>query len=363
MHKYIFLAVVIFLNISSLKSQDSYKYIDLGKGTVLFDSLDFYISKVIDERPSKESIGFLQKGVFNKDWPVKFNNKIEDEIFDYLSNLLPPKDGKTPLTLVLHKLWISEKTNYSAEFGFAEVIIELFNSDDLSKSLGMFSSLVETRGVDVTKNHPVRIRMAIFDCIEDYKSIKHLKSVSNSLTFDEGIPDSLKIGFYKDHVSMIYNKSIAYDYQVNISNKRVNKKLLRYILKGYVKSKKKYKDYIYFDGNAILINGVYIGGGPSYYIRNATTGRYIAFIDKYSKEAVGGFGAIGALGSMAASSKIRINVLDMNTGFIKEVNDDYMRDLFSENIELYESYLETSQEIEDVTNAIQQLNDKISLIK
>ena len=355
MFKYLVICVFVILSVVTLVAQDSYKYIELGKGTILFDSLDYYVSTVVDKRPSKESIGVIQKGVLNKKWPAKFKNGIENEVLGYLTNLMPPRDHKEALTVVIHNIWISERIKISAEYGVAEVTIEIFRSDDMINSLGKYSSLVESRGLDVTKAHPRRVRMAIFDCIEYFKDRPIFGASHQSLNFDNGIPDSLKIGFYKDFNQLINNQPIVKDDRVSMSRKTINSVVKRYTINRVDKPNKKHKDYMYFDGKAILINGGYVGGNRQYYLRNCTTGRYLLFIDRYS-DSDNSFGVIGYV----ASSKIRNKLLDMSTGFIKEINDEQMLNILISESDIYNKYMYSDKKAEDIKIAIQALNDKIS---
>ena len=67
-------------------SQGSVNYISLLPEHFKIENRNFYISKVIDERKNKFSLGISQVGPFNKKAVTKFKNGLENSFFNFMTS-------------------------------------------------------------------------------------------------------------------------------------------------------------------------------------------------------------------------------------------------------------------------------------
>ena len=320
---------------------------------------NFYFDKVEDARTNKEYVGQAQKGMVNKKVPVISKLPLEDEIKLYLNTLVPPNSNKRALTMIIHQLWVSEKTTMTSEKGMMEISIEIIESDRSQEgTYGLFNHYIEQGGMDVTGKHERRIREGLQHCINQFISSPRLLMTEvnkvKELDFKNGIPAELKVGFYANYASLKSNTPIDEEIpEVKVA--KVNDHVSRYTLKSQ-SDKKRFKHFAYYSGDKLLLNTFSLGLSATHFLENKTVGQNIVFVDKYSRPGAGiAFGALGA----AASTKTRASILNMNTGLVKEVDDQYMNELLADHPELLKEYHFSEKNVEDQINMVQKLNDRI----
>lgn len=315
---------------------------------------DFYIEEVEDRRDDKEYIGVVQKGLSNKKRPAKLGDSFRIEIITFLRHTISKKSERRPLKMLVHKLWISEKTLAASERGFVDLVIEFQEkTDSVYTSLGIYETSQKVRGMDVTLKHGENIRSAFLVCLDDFINGKPSATINlnaERLDFTLGIPDTLAIGFYTSFNALVYNE--VREETPKVKTRQVNDLVLRYNLRNT--NGKKMSDYAYYTGEILLLNAYQIGVGARYYLAPSTRGRYLVFVDKYARPAAGAaFGLLGA----AASTKTRASVLDTSTGMFSECKEKVMINLLKEHQDLLDAYSKTLKNPADQIAVIQQLND------
>ncbi len=89
--------------------------------------VNFFVSKVIDNRIYKDNLGIAQKGVFNKKVLSIFEYPFEEELTDYFSAIFPKSSSKTPVVVRINQLLISEHTGAFKETGKATVNLDVLS--------------------------------------------------------------------------------------------------------------------------------------------------------------------------------------------------------------------------------------------
>lgn len=318
---------------------------------------DFYIEKIIDARANKENIGVAQRGMFNKQVPAHFSEDFVVHLKNYFDALLPKEDGKTPLTLKVNQLYISERTSAMSELGNCEMQLEFLKSENAQLfSLGAFSSSVENGGLDVTAGHDKRIKQAFQECIEGFatskwksKELIAVEELDNA-TFDAKA--ELIKGLYLNFSDLKSNKpknDISYFTQLVAKDKKTE----HYMVYHNGKKKRVKNLFGYSDGENIYLNASRYTQNE-YFVKSMLIGRYIYFEDHYSSPAAAaGFGLVGTLASMRHTGII----LDTKTGVTSVLNNKNMENLLKDYPALEEEYAKTDKKVEDDRLMIQKIND------
>ncbi|MDJ1498003.1 hypothetical protein QNI19_33990 [Cytophagaceae bacterium DM2B3-1] len=160
----------LFFSVFSLYAQDSLlinlhrKKLDLGSST--FQNKTFYIARVVDARSDKETIGIVQRGVFNRNAPASFVGSLEPQLQDFFDRGLAAKQGYTPVIVKVNQLVIAEKRTPTMETAtaFAELDFIVSRNDSLFL-LFQISSSVKRDGMDVTGFHDENIAEALSKCM------------------------------------------------------------------------------------------------------------------------------------------------------------------------------------------------------
>lgn len=157
------LCILIFISYKTY-SQKVF-YINLDNVPIKIENRDFYISKVEDIRDNKEDIGFIKKGLANKEYRAKFQNGVESSFQKYFDHNLPANKDLAPIVLKIKKLDISENAAHGQEYAFASIAVEFWSSDTK-----IFESEANAKvsGYDVTDYHESNIRLALNDCLIEF---------------------------------------------------------------------------------------------------------------------------------------------------------------------------------------------------
>lgn len=164
-----FLFVLLFLFASPCFSIVSYT-IKLQMQPMFVHSNDFYIKKVLDGRSDRSNIGFIQAGVTNYQVPACLDGNLVEVLQTYFNLSFPVDNGKTPIIIVIDRLRISEREQFSGEYARAEIKMEFFKTVD-SKVGKVFATetFSDIRSSwDVTKYHEENIRNAIEKCLASF---------------------------------------------------------------------------------------------------------------------------------------------------------------------------------------------------
>mgnify|MGYP006298226009 CR=1 FL=1 len=173
--KFTLVFLLLFVLTGWVKGQD--ELVVLKNEPIEFEADGFYIKKVTDGRSDKESIGFIQKGVFKKKKiQANFKDGLEKALFNYLDKSLIQDKNAVPVIVKVTHLHISESKDLPVK-GKAEVKMEFYREKE--GSIGRLyeaEAFVEKPAVNVSKTHEERIRSVINTCLKsfnesDWKSI------------------------------------------------------------------------------------------------------------------------------------------------------------------------------------------------
>ena len=199
--KRILILLFILMPLFSL-SQGSVNYISLLPEHFKIENRNFYISKVIDERKNKFSLGISQVGPFNKKAVTKFKNGLENSFFNFISNSLDSEIVHQAVTIKVLDLDISERTTATTETGTVSLRINFYARGTKGEQVKIFelTKVKKERAFDVTKGHERRIREVLVEIIEEFSISAWEENLSNPIV-DEStenliIPINIVTGKY-----------------------------------------------------------------------------------------------------------------------------------------------------------------------
>jgi len=167
MMKVVFILIFLFGLYGIAPGQE--EFIVLQNEPVDFKVEGFFIKDVTDGRPDKESIGFVQKGIFKKTKVrASFKDGLEPAVYNYLEKSLGQDKTTVPVILRITRLNISESQSLPVK-GRAEVKMEFYR--EKNGSIGKFyeaEAFVEKPAVNVSKTHEERIREVIISCLKSF---------------------------------------------------------------------------------------------------------------------------------------------------------------------------------------------------
>lgn len=147
----------------------------------------FAITQVKDVRANKENIGEARIGFFHRETPIILEGGFYQTITEFYKTATPMVDGALKMTAHIKKIEISESLESSTEF--AHVYLEI---DYYLDSVLVYSNReeVDSHGLDVTKDHPSNLAIAL------KRSIVHLdRSGWNSKLIVDEITDTSFVVF------------------------------------------------------------------------------------------------------------------------------------------------------------------------
>ncbi|MEM7552482.1 MAG: DUF6563 family protein [Bacteroidota bacterium] len=166
----------IFLTILLLISQFSYAkdyVLSLSQVEVSLNEKSYQLKSVVDARTEKANIGWVQKGLSNRKVFANFAMPFDKEIKNFLSNNLNTSNDVPAIHALVERLYVSEKTGFSKEWGYADLIVRFILQKD-----GKFYNLIRAayqseirKGADITKRHPENIGNAFKACFEQLDSV------------------------------------------------------------------------------------------------------------------------------------------------------------------------------------------------
>ena len=353
--KNLFCLVLLVLGIGNLSAQEKMHLITLEPGTDL--NTGFYISEVQDARQIQGNIGVAQTGLANKQVPANFEEDFSIHLQKYLNSILPKKKDAQPLTLKVHKLYISERTSAMSELGSCELKVEFIkNEDGKSYSLGTFQSTTEGKGMDVTPKHDERIREAIAICLEQFEKSNWKNAATNEIVADVAsdknlLPSNLQKGLYFDFEDLLNNTP---NQELKYKTKSIaqSKKSEHFQVFQHEKNKRIKNLFGYSDGQSVYLNASRYTQ-EEYFVKSKFMGRYIYFEDQYSSKAA--TAALGLLGA-AVSTKHTGIVLDTKTGITTVLTNKNMESILKDYPELLEEYNRSKKTVEDDRRMIEKIN-------
>ncbi len=321
------------------------------------ESVDFYVSEVIDNRIYKDNIGIAQKGVFNKKVLSKFNNTFEDEILNYMNSVFPIDASKQPIVLRINQLLISENTGAFKETGKATISLDVLNKiNNDYYLLGSFSAYREKNSADVTGKHDDRIREILVDCMLQYQDDEKANSNNNprlvSLKSSQKpviLESQINKGFFNTFHEL-YNNNSFMDPSIKFKENNQSDKLF---LED--RNHKRALYYAYYDGEAVFLNASSYSG-EKYFVRTEVIDRFLLFNDAfvYQDEAIGMSMAFGVLGILASNKKSHV-LLDLYTGQFHLLKENKIKVLLRNYQNLYETYKDNRNDTSNMKRILETL--------
>jgi hypothetical protein len=216
-----------FFKISS--AQKTYQIL-LTHEIIQIADREFYFDSVIDNRINKSTIGVVQRGVFNANRQATLENGLTKSLIAYFGSSLPKETEQTPITIMINKLEISEKTNFSNEYGFVDISVEYFFKDI---HLYHDEQHIEYSGFDVTALHESNIREALKKSINAFNNSNWTAKLERT----DGSDVPTEVISYEPLVISDQNpkNSVKFDNTLDNSNKKQNRNItaIGYQLGGY----------------------------------------------------------------------------------------------------------------------------------
>lgn len=324
------------------------------------ESVNFYISEVIDNRVYKDNIGIAQKGIFNKKVLSVFNKPFEEEIFNYMNSVFSKEVSKKPIILRINQLLISENTGAFKETGKATISLDVLSkSDNDYYLLGNFSAYAEKNSADVTGKHDDRIRAILVDCILQYQDNKQKNNnrkprlISLDTSKEPAIlKNEISKGFFNTFHEF-YNNNSFLDTSIKFNERSSQSKL-------YLedRSHKRALYYAYYDGETVFLNAASYSG-EKHFVKTEFIDHFLLFNDAFvhQDDAVGMSMAFGVLGILATNKKSHV-LLDLYTGQFHVLKENRIKILLRNHRNLYENYKENRNDISVMKRILKVLFDK-----
>ena len=328
--------------------------ITLKPAKTIIPARQFYVAAVLDSRLNQETIGFVQKGLSNKRIEANFKGPFIPYLQRVFNQMVPVDQSMTPIIANIHNLYISETTTFSKEIGKAEIAIEFLSMDTL-KSYGVYHTIEQGKGIDVTKKHNQRIVAALEACLhqlaKNWTSSPQELPLSTNTSFDPNQP--LAKGVYNSfsdlrsstpttdtvfEITQISKKRALYNIQVKGSTER---------LKGV---------YGVSDGQNFYLNAAQYSY-QNHFVKAAFTGTYYYFEDKVSD--TGAAVMFGLIGALASNKKVGF-VLDTQTGMIYQLNRDFLARVLKNFPDLRKMYNESSKDLAARKAVLKKFNEVLA---
>ena len=308
---------VLFISLVSHSQKNDYHIINLlpiEEDTIA--TVNFYISKIIDNRTHKDNLGIAQKGVFNKKVLATFGNPFEQELLEFFNIIFPADASKEALVVRVNQLLISENTGAFKETGKATVNLDILKFEDNSYNLlGSFSAFAEKNSMDVTGKHDDRIREILKNCIIQFSEKGYNNSEKRVIMVDSEkqvpaiLSEPLKNGFYTSF-SELYSNTPFQDSLITFKESDLSANKL--FLSSRVHKRALY--YAYSDGKTIYLNAANYSG-DKHFVKTELIENYLLFNDTFINQdkATGMSMAFGVLGLLASNEQTNV-LLNLNTG-------------------------------------------------
>lgn len=175
-----FISVLIFITgLLSVSAQDY--YIDLSKKSFSIPDSAFAITRVVDGRANKQSLGLVKKELTNQRAYATFRNSLEKELQSFISHNMASQKGSHSVLLKVLKLQIKEYQNGGVQTATAELIAD-FICEENGTFLPVFrtSSVRNRNRLDATVAHEANIADAIADCLNQFTRINLTERISKA---------------------------------------------------------------------------------------------------------------------------------------------------------------------------------------
>lgn len=367
--KYLVLLLLMhsFIVLSQERDYHIINLLPIEKDTI--EEVDFYITKIIDNRVYKDNLGIAQKGVFNRKVLSKFDKPFSDELLEYFNIIFPPDTKKEPLIVRVNQLLISEKTGAFKETGKAIVNLDvLCLKDSVYYFLGSFSGYAEKNSADVTGKHDNRIRQVLKACLMEFSNTDYITKPKQPISLEVKkspviLTESLNKGFFTSFSELYANKTFQDSLIKFKDNKHRYNKLF---LDNRIHKKALY--YAYSDGENIYLNAANYSG-EKHFVKTELIDKYLLFNDTFINQdkATGMSLAFGVLGLLASNTQSNV-FLDLYNGQYYILDNFKIKLLLKNDYpDLYKEYKKNSNDVNLLKSILEQLykdgqRDKIEQI-
>ncbi|MFD0835973.1 hypothetical protein ACFQ0I_09375 [Mariniflexile aquimaris] len=318
-----------FVNFCQAQDYHIINLLPLEEDTV--ENVNFYVSKIIDNRIYKDNLGIAQKGVFNKKVLSTFYNPFEEELMDYFNAIFPANTSKTPLVLRINQLLISEHTGAFKETGKATVNLDVLTEKDaIYYFLGSFSAYAEKNSVDVTGKHDDRIREILKSCLIQFSELNPDTQMNRPILIENPsapviLSEPIKKGFYTSF-SELYNNQPFQDASIAFKDYSSNQEKLNLEEREH----KRALYYAYSDGDYIYLNASNYSG-EKHFVKSELIDKYLLFNDTFvNQDKVAGMSlAFGVLGLLMSNEQTNV-LLDLYTGQYHSIDGSKIRMLLND---------------------------------
>ena len=129
----------------------------------------YYVDKVINVSQEESTIGFVQRGMFNRKEAAVMQPSVAAEIESCLVRSFPRNDTLKPLIVRINQLYIYELTWSSKEIACIDMSVSFIATDTAGfVELFLAGDSFERGGLDVTGLHPKNIVNALSNCFDDF---------------------------------------------------------------------------------------------------------------------------------------------------------------------------------------------------
>jgi len=335
--------------------------------TETLNAPSFYITKVIDQRANKESIGVVQKGMGNRQVRANFPADFSAHLLSTFNKILIPNKDRQGLQVIIHQLYISERTSAWSELATCELKLEFAKEVDGSlSSLGVFQNTVSGKGAEVTKKHGRHIVEGLVKSILQLKGTDWKNKEATPITAVESNPSSdtpskvldlnliPKKGLYTSYNALLKNEpDLAIPYEVKLLKQTKKIEHFQVYHKG---TKKRIKGLFGFSDGINFCLSASQFAIAEHFVKPKMIGRYIYFEDTFvPKSAVAASAGFGLLG--AAASKRQYGVaLDSHTGITVVLTNGNMYKLLKPHPKLLQAYKKATKSMKATRYCMERVN-------
>lgn len=173
--------------------------VDLQNHPLTIPGRNFYVTQVIDARLEKDNIGTVQTGAMNSRKVAVFKQALPEELMSLFQKNFFPAAGMNPVIVKVLKFGVREKTKSFSESAFAEVLLQFIHEKSPGHYLNLYeaTSLIESKGADVTARHDNNLTAALVDCFTQFTGQNFEELVSSTeempaAQLEEGLPATIQ---------------------------------------------------------------------------------------------------------------------------------------------------------------------------
>ena len=188
--KWLFAFTIFVFSISQVEAQKvHYVVLQPSEPGIFYGG--FYFNTVKDSRASKDNIGIVRTGFFNRSTPAVFSDGFMPTMSKYFTNAAPKKGGLIAVDVNIVAFTIGEETE-SLEYAKVTSRIDYYIDERLVYSA---YEEVESRGMEVTKHHSANIEKMLSLSVRHFDRSGWQEKISENEALDSVQPGSVDLNF------------------------------------------------------------------------------------------------------------------------------------------------------------------------